>query len=532
MSDRLFRSIASQAAEALPYLGPELVITCAILLAILVDLLLRGDEKRLVAHLGVFACLLGIWGAVQTGTGTETAPSPGLPLLDHAVQADAFGTFLKIVILGATALVLWLAARYRPIAEGGTGEFYVLVLATALGAMLLMEATDLLLLYVALEFTSLASYGLAGYLKGDRASSEAGMKYLVYGGMASGTMIFGMSFLYGLAGSTRVADVSAALRAGPAAPLDPGVWPILLLVFAGFLYKIACVPFHVWAPDVYEGAPTVATAFFSVVPKAAGIAALARTVWMLFPALGPVDADWSGEALKGGQAWLAANPTFLSGISLLAVLSMTVGNLLALGQDNVKRILAYSGISHAGTMLLAVAAVPSRTAYASLLFYLLVYALMNLGAFLVVVAVENRSGGSDLGDFRGLGRERPGLAVALAIFLFGLTGLPGTAGFVGKFLIFLELAKADRYGLIFAALLNTVIALFYYVKIVKAVFLDAPEPSAPERPPLDLVPSFRVLAASLAAVTIALGLFWGTTFNFVKSMVHVQPPAYETSASR
>jgi NADH-quinone oxidoreductase subunit N len=323
----------------------------------------------------------------------------------------------------------------------GKGEFFTLLLSCTLGMMLMAGANNLLMMYLALEFVSITSYVMAGMLRRNRKSSEASLKYLIYGAAASGLMIYGMTFLYGVTGTLDVPRLAAELAQVYPRPQQTFYLITGVLVLAGFAYKIAAVPFHMWCPDAYEGAPTPVTAFFSVGPKAAGFAMLIRFLLGMFgtePARYPI--EW----------------TLL--LALMCVLTMAVGNFSALHQQNLKRLLAYSSIAHAGYMLLAFT-VFSPAAVATVMFYLVIYLIMNLGAFLVVIVLEERYGIETVEGCKGIGWRLPFLGVMMGIFLFSLTGLPPTAGFWGKVYIFTEMIKT---GEVFPITM-CVIAVFFTV---------------------------------------------------------------------
>jgi NADH-quinone oxidoreductase subunit N len=346
--------------------------------------------------------------------------------------------------------------------------------------------------YLALEFVSLTSYALTGFLPHDRRAGEAALKYLIYGGVASGAMIFGMSWLFGLTGTMDYAGIARGV-----AGLDPAsreaLFVALVLVLVGFGYKVAAVPFHMWAPDVYTGAPIPVTAFLAVGSKAAGFAMLLRFFHFGVTATGP-------------DAVLGAVP-LVPLVAAISFVTMTLGNLAALSQQNMKRLLAYSSIAHAGYALLAVA-VFADAGVEAVLFYLAVYYLMNLGAFWVVMLIANATGREDVDAYRGLAWRAGGAfpAVALAVFLFSLAGLPPLAGFVGKFYVFAAGIQERLYWLVVAGLGNSVVALYYYARVVKAMFLDAP---AAGDPPL----GFRFGELSplgvLSAGTLLLGIRFG-----------------------
>jgi len=346
------------------------------------------------------------------------------------------------------------------------------------------------MVYLSLELVSIPSYLLAGYLTGKEQSTEASMKYVVYGATASGVMIYGFSLLFGLTGSTQIAEIGRMMAAGKA---TIPVFLAAVMVTVGFGYKIAAVPFHMWSPDVYEGAPTPVTAFLSVGPKAAGFAVLIRFFYTVFASPDAAAGSWK---LSSSIDW-----TLL--FSILSAVTMTVGNLVAVKQKSVKRLLAYSSIAHAGYMLMGFVLL-TPVGLKAILFYLVVYLFMNLGAFYVVVLVGNGSRSEDISDFSGLGSRAPFIAVALAVFLFALTGLPPVSGFIGKVYLFAEVINRGVYWLAFVAALNSVVSLYYYARIVRAMFLEEPKEAAV----LAVAPVPKAMLGFLMVPTILLGIYW------------------------
>jgi NADH-quinone oxidoreductase subunit N len=353
---------------------------------------------------------------------------------------------------------------------------------------------------------SYVSYVLVGYVKEDRRASEAGLKYVLYGSVSSGAMIFGLSILYGLTGELNLIQVGERLSTMQG--VGPAVLVASFLILAGIGYKIAAVPFHFWCPDVYEGAATPMTAFLSVAPKAAGFAMLGRFTYHMFGQGGALVAiDW---------------PLILA---VVATLTMTLGNLVALQQTNVKRLLAYSSIAHAGYLLMGLASVNRETGTLSerglfgVLFYLAVYVFMNLGAFAVVIALRERVGNEEnIEDYRGLGLRAPILGVTMAIFLFSLTGLPPFAGFVGKFFLFAAVIDAKLYWLAVVGIVNSVISLYYYARILRAMFLQKIDDEEAARP-FALARSHSAILVLLAAPTLLLGIFWAPLASLVNRSV-------------
>jgi NADH-quinone oxidoreductase subunit N len=430
---------------------------------------------------------------VGAATLIVSASSPDL-------DADASGSGSMPIAKNAPASV-------RAPHESARGEFAFLVLVVVLGMNLLAMARSLLMVYVGMETVSVLSFALAAFRFRDAKSGEAALKYVVYGGVASGVMLYGMSWIYGLTGSLDFAEIAARIAdlTRTQGTMPHAVFVGVLFALAGFGYKVAAVPFHMWAPDVYEGSPTVVAAFFSVGPKAAGLAALARFFLEAVGAPAVVRGDYDGP-------W----PVLLG---LLGLVTMLVGNLSALEQSNVKRLLAFSGIAHVGTMLLALA-VADRTGAAATAFYVATYCLANFGAFVIVMAVAERAGGDEsLRAMRGLGRRDPALAACMTVFILSLAGIPPLSGFVAKLYVVLALVAArGDYGtwfvfLAFAALANGVVALFYYARVLRAMYLEVPSSS--------VVPSRRArpllarAALVMAVPTIALGVYWGPLYDFL-----------------
>jgi proton-translocating NADH-quinone oxidoreductase chain N len=355
---------------------------------------------------------------------------------------------------------------------------YILLTFTALALSLMAASADLILLVLSIEFVSLCSYVMAGYFKADPKSNEAGIKYFLFGAGASAVMIYGFSILYGLTGQTGLYAIANAVRAAP----QPALIAAIAFALAGFGFKISMVPFHQWAPDVYEGAPTPVAAYLSVASKAAGFAALVR---LLVVAITPSAIDWV---------------TLIAGLSAV---TMTVGNLLALPQRNIKRMLAYSSISHAGFLLMGVAAYKGSFGAPGLLIYILAYTFTNLGAFFVAVVVGQRLGSDEIPDYAGLQDRAPGLAFLMAFFMLSLTGIPPTAGFFGKFYIF---GAAINNGLLWLAVVgvaNSVVALYYYVGVIRAMYLLPATSETPVQEPVAL----RVALGIAALGTFIVGIY-------------------------
>jgi len=471
------------ATQSLSYFLPELILAVTVLAVFLGDLVIRDKEwLGLMALVGVVASLLLV--AVMSRVGDAW-------LFDRMIVHDQFATFFKLVFALATAATVWMSLGSRELRATQSGEYYGLVLSSAIGMYLMASATNLLMAYLSLEFVSLTSYVLTGYLRHDRRSGEASLKYLIYGGVASGTMIYGMSWIFGLTGSLDYVTINHALAGGGNAL---ALFIALLLCLAGFGYKIAAVPFHMWAPDVYTGAPIPIAAFLSVSSKAAGFALLLR---FFYPALSmpALDGHWEFTA---GVDW----PHLVLVISMV---TMTLGNLAALQQQNLKRLLAYSSIAHAGYILMGFVTL-SEAGLQAVLFYLVTYYLMNIGAFLAVMIVANSTGREDIEGLRGLAwRGGAGPAVALAVFLFSLAGIPPLAGFIGKFYLFAAVIRAELYVLALVGALNSVVSLYYYARVVRTMFLDFPL-GGEGTVVVDW--SNGSLLGLLAVLTVILGVYW------------------------
>ena len=493
-------------AHSLGAFLPEMILAAAALVVLAVDLIAGRPSLRRAAALTLAALALAF------GVTLATLGGEGRGLFYGLLARDPLADFFKLFFLVTTALVALATLRARdavdwaappPARDDGAAELYALMLTTTIGMMLMAAATDLLTAYLALETVSIMSYVLAGFRRRARQSAEAALKYVIYGGVASGVMLYGMSLLYGLAGSTSFTAVRLACAATPATAT---VALAVVLCLGGFGYKVASVPFHMWCPDVYEGAPTPVSAFLSVGPKAAGFALLVR---------------FFGGALPSELGGAAAPWPLLLG--LVAAATMTLGNLAALQQTNVKRLLAYSSIAHAGYALLALAAGGDDGTRAILL-YLVVYLFMNLGAFVVVIALGEVGVGAELAAWRGLGRRAPWAAAAMAIFLFSLTGIPPLAGFFGKFYVFYALiARGGSLMLTLAVIgiLNSAVSLYFYARVVKTMYFDAGE----DESPLGVPRLHAATLALLAAPTLALFLVWSPLVRFVDASLGQWYPA-------
>lgn len=490
--------------QGLAWLAPEVAVTLLILIVIVADLLFKRD-KRPVGFIALLGTLGALWIATKSWDVWPAAlfcseAQGKVAAFGGALAVDLYGLFFRILFLAAAAIAIVLTQGVVATWKSGHGEMYALMLSCTLGMMFMAGANDLLLMYLSLEFVSITSYILAGMRSKNRFSSEASLKYIIYGAAASGMMIYGMSFLYGLTGTLNVAAIGTALAADPIQPMKALL--ISTLVMAGFGYKIAAAPFHMWCPDVYQGAPTPVTAFFSVGPKAAGFAMLVRFVAGVFHTAGAESAfDWRLV------------------LAILAVLTMAVGNFGALQQQNLKRLMAYSSIGHAGYMLLAFT-VFEPDSVASVLLYLIVYVIMNLGAFAIVIALEERHGVETVDGCRGLGWRAPWLCALMTLFMVSLTGLPPTAGFIGKLYLFGAMVQSGTtfaVALAVIGVLFSVVSLYYYARIVGAMFLVRPREEAP---PVRLPTPMWIVLWLMGGLTLLYGIFPGKLMDLAREAAH------------
>jgi NADH-quinone oxidoreductase subunit N len=452
---------------------------CAILLF---DFWVFPDPKQrkwLLAFLALGEAFAG-YGLWQQYTYVVGQGLEELTAFQGSLVVDGFSLFFNWMFIAASLIVALFSYRYLEVEGEHHGEYYSLILLAQSGMFFLASGTDLITLFVGLELMALCFYVLVGFLRSDKRSNEAAVKYLLLGAFSSGFLVYGFSLLYGISGSTKLRDIAAAVAARP--PSDPVVILALVTTTVGLLFKISAVPFHMWAPDAYEGAPTAVTAYLSVGSKAASIAFLLR---IFLGPLASVRTSW--EPL----------------LVFAALASLTLGNLAAITQTNIKRLLAYSSISHAGYMLLGLIA-GNETGIKGVAVYVLAYTFTNLGVFLVIVAMR-REGliGDNIEDLAGLMRKSPGYAVLMLICLLSLAGIPPTAGFIGKYYIFLALIQGGRYVLAAVAALYVAVAIYYYFRIVRSMFID----DLKDTGPLETSFGVRVAAVLTGLGTLGMGVF-------------------------
>ena len=485
MTDRLLHDLA--------LMMPETVLTVTILVALVADLIFRRSTAIVPALVLIGLTVAGILVLGQ--------PHESVAIFSGMLAVDPFAGFFKLLVLLSAILVVVFSLGFTELNAGGrkVGEYYTLLVALTLGMVLMAGANNMLMMYLAIELSSISSYALSGYTRESLDSSEASLKYVIFGALSSGLMLYGISMIYGISGQFTFSEIGAALPA----VLEQGTTASLALVFAGLLimaglgYKISAVPFHFWAPDVYEGAPITITAFLSVASKAAGFALAIRFLTVTFIDSSVVSLTTGSWAILPGFDWRSV-------VIALSVLTMTVGNLVAIWQNNLKRLLAYSSIAHAGYMMLGLV-VLSDEGISAILLYFVIYMFMNFGAFYVVMLVANKIGSEDIEDYRGLGSRAPFLMVSLAIFLVSLTGLPPTAGFIGKLYLFVALLNDGWVWLAVVGALNSVVALYYYIRVLRNVFLRTAEQNAA---PLALGKLEGAIVIVLLVPTILLGLYF------------------------
>jgi len=488
---------------------PELIL-CGTIVLLLLLRLFRGFRTW---HLGwealtltLVALLMSIRQWLDNNTPVDRIPV-SQAMFGGLLIYDNFTIFLRLFLLGFTALTIWLSLLTGIPDTEDSADFYVLLLGATLGMLIMASANHLLMVFIGIEMASLPSYALAGFLKGRRQSSEASLKYVVYGGGAAGVMLYGISLMCGKFGTGYLPDLAAVIPDAVGRGFDPVLVLGLLFVLVGLAFKLAAVPFHFWCPDVFEGAAAEVAGFLSVASKGAALALLGRLLFAMAP-------DLNGSALV---RYLV--PT----LAFFAALTATFGNLAAYPQTNLKRLLAYSTIAHAGYMMMGLATMTPE-GVSAVLFYLVAYLFMNLGAFAVVAFLRNRTGSEDLADMRGMIYRAPVMVVSLAVCLLSLLGLPPLVGFAAKFQIFYALFKAGTmysedgqgslavtmYALLVIGGINTVFSVIYYLRVLKVMIIDQPVEvvEGREAPPLPVPPGDAVYAALLAAVIFVLGIFW------------------------
>ncbi|MBI5846825.1 MAG: NADH-quinone oxidoreductase subunit N [Nitrospirae bacterium] len=446
---------------------PEIVMVVMAIAMLMTDLVIKRKETigflTIVSAGAAFFALIGSMGSTFGGM----------------YISDGYSSFFKVIFFVNLILTVLMSSKYLETLKINFGEYYSLIIFATLGMMLMASAADIIVLYLGLELMALSTYILAGFIRYDIKSNEAAMKYLLLGAFASAILLYGTSMIYGLTGTTNLRDIAAYIAKNNLVS-NPVLMLSMILFAVAFSFKIAAVPFHMWAPDAYEGAPTPITAFMSVGPKAAGFAVLGR---VFLTAFGPAHMDWAAIFIP------------------IAILTMAVGNIVALSQTNIKRMLAYSSIAHAGYMLLGVIS-GTPDGMASMLNYMFIYAFMNIGAFAIVTMLRTEGfKGEEITDYEGLAKTHPVAAALMLVFMFSLTGIPPMAGFMGKFYLFMSAISAGYTWLVIVAVLFSAISAFFYLRIVMLMYMKEPK----ETVQLNSSPG---LALALAVTVIAV-LFIG-----------------------
>lgn len=483
-------------------LSPELSLAAVGLAIIVLDLMI--ERKGVLAALAVVGLVVPLAFSIALFGDLSGEPNEQMTGIFGTLVVDKFALFFKFLVLGILALVIMASVDYVSRMRYFQGEYYGLMVFSAGGMMLLASTTELISIYIALELTALPLAALAAFLR-DSRSSEAGIKFLLLSAMSSAVLLYGMVLIFGFTGTTQLSEIFERLGSSIESDVSfgsPALFLGVILIVAGFGFKISSVPFQMWVPDVYEGAPTPITAFLSVASKAAGFAVILRVFYLAF---GEISLDW-------GILFAA-----------LSALSMTVGNLVAIAQSNIKRMLAYSTIAQAGYLMVGVAAIAVRApdgetlGPSSVLFYLVAYAVTNLAAFFAIIAITTRTGSDLISSFAGMGRRAPVLALVLAFAMVSLTGIPPTAGFMGKLYLFSAAVKSDLMWLVVVGVVNSVLSAYYYVKVIRMMYMERPESEEPVT--TTYVPQFAIYVSGIGI--LALGIFPRWLIEFAETAADV-----------
>jgi NADH-quinone oxidoreductase subunit N len=479
---------------------PELIIAAALLCVVIADIAFTRIRKSLTFSLAVLGFVFAFISSVPL------FKEPAGSLYFEMIAMDPMAVFFKCFLILTSLLVLLATPGSKELPQRNLGEFYALLLGVTLAMLLLASSMDLLMLYLSLEMVSIGSYVMVGYLKNERQSNEASLKYLLFGAVATGSMLYGFTILYGLTGTTKIVAIGNMLSAGVGAENPAMVLVACTLVLTGLGFKTAAVPFHFWCPDVYAGAPTPVTAFLSVAPKAAGFAALIRFFFL-------------GLSNPSSEAGYWTQFSFINWnylVLIISIITMTLGNIAALRQDNMKRMLAYSSIAHAGYILMGTVVLTGQ-GLQSVLIYLITYLFMNLGAFLIVIEIFNRTGSFDIKDYRGLYRRSPFLTISMTLFMLSLMGIPPFAGFFGKLYVFAAAVNGDLAWYAVIGALNSVIAVYYYARVIKTMIIEGSEDTTK----ISLPWISHVLVWIMLLPTAGLMLFWNHIQQFTIASVQL-----------
>ncbi len=469
-------SFVPSAVELLRML-PEILLVVAGTLIMVLEPLTKPEAKGRLGRIGLIGLAAALWAAVVASA------NPG-PAFQGMVIADGFAAFFRVLVIVVGILAALISFDYLKRERTESGEYYALILFSVSGQCLMVTANELIMIFIGLEISSIATYVLAGFQRDDRRNNESALKYFLLGSFASAFLLYGIAWIYGAAGSTDLGEIRRVLMAPELAPSRIAVGTAAALILVGLSFKISAAPFQVWTPDVYQGAPAPVAAFLSAGPKAAAFAVLLRVFLTAFE---PAAGRWMP------LVWLTALAT------------MVIGNFAALSQANLKRLLAYSSIAHAGYVLVAIAA-HSRAGVEAVMFYLAAYAFMNVGAFAVVAHLaRERERFVNVEDLAGLGARQPATAALLTVFLLSLLGVPLTGGFFGKFYVFRAAFEANLVWLAVLGLLNSAVAAYYYLRVIVVMYMHEPGPAVEELPPLP--PAMKTAIWSAAAATLVLGIY-------------------------
>ena len=468
----------------LPDIGPvipEITMTAMALIVLLADLLIKKKEV-----LAIFS-IVGVAAVAYTLAGSSGVTFGGMFI------SDGYSTFFKSIFLVNVILSVLISIKYIVIEKVNFGEYYSLILFSTVGMMIMASAGDLIVLYLGLELMALSTYVLAGFIRHNIKSNEAALKYFLLGAFSSAFLLYGVSIIYGLTGTTDIKAISLFISEKGLAG-NPSLLLSVMFFTVAFGFKIAAAPFHMWAPDVYEGAPTSVTAFMSVGPKAAGFAVLGRVFMVAFAS---VTVDWAAILIP------------------ISILTMGVGNIVALSQTNIKRMLAYSSIAHAGYALLGIIAA-NNEGLASMMNYLMIYAFMNIGAFAVIIMLRSEGfKGEDITDYEGLAKTHPLASALMLIFMFSLTGIPPTAGFIGKLYIFMSAINAGYTWLVIVAVIFSAISAFFYLRIVMYMYMKEPKATVS----LSTSPATSVALAVTVVAVLFIGVFPSVLVEFARAAI-------------
>ncbi len=483
--------LAHNVASLGPFV-PELILIVTLLAVILADVVTKGDRIALSAGIGIGGTTLSLLAVLYS------LPYERTSLFHGMLAHDMFAVFFKLIAAISVIIVLVVSVQSVDVRRDVFAEYVAMMVAMALGMYVLAASINLLSMFLAFELVSMTSYVLTAHQKDQLPSSEAALKYVIYSAASAATMIYGMSILFGLTGSLAASEIAIALVGGES---SLAIAVAVLFILGGIGYKIASVPFHFWCPDAYQGAPAPVAALLSVGPKAAGMAFLARFFYEAMAI--PEGLTWQPVGLADWQIVIA----------IISAVTMTLGNLSAIWQRSMKRLLAYSSIAHAGYILMGVAMI-SQMGLRAMMFYLAVYLFMNLGAFVVIIALADKFESDDIESYAGLGGRAPFVAVSMAVFLIALAGIPPTSGFIGKFYLFWAVLEANNLiWLAVIAALNTVISLYYYARVIKQMFLVPA--SAGSEGKLAVSPLYTTVLALLLVPTILFGIYWWPAWRVV-----------------